>query len=385
MEYKKRLSETGKQFKIYSDNIEDSAMRQFVDAMEQECVVRGALMPDAHTGYTLPIGGVIATKDMIFPSFVGYDIGCGVCALKTEIKKNEIEPHRENIFNSIYRVIPTGFNKNERKEDWYYSNIPMTETLRKRMSDSGGLSQLCSLGGGNHFIEISYDEEDFVWIVVHSGSRGIGWKTADQYMRLASPDEKAREGFYGFKTNSKEGKNYIKDLNFCLEFALENRKRMIKRVYGEICHYLFGTKDIEFDIKDNEAGCVFVNRNHNHAELKDGLWIHRKGATHAEKDMYGVIPGNMRDGSYIVRGKGNKESLCSSSHGAGRVLGRNQAKRELSLDEFKNQLTGITAKVEKSTLDESPDAYKNIFDVMYSQKDLVDIVHYLKPIINIKA
>lgn len=178
------------------------------------------------------------------------------------------------------------------------------------------------------------------------------------------------EGQHLFHIDSYEAKAYITDMNYCLEYALENRKQMIYK----IVELLGNPKELEF-----------INRNHNHAELKEGLWIHRKGATHAEKGMMGVIPGNMRDGSFIVKGKGNPDSLCSSSHGAGRVLSRVQAQKTLSLETFKNEMTQVIAKVDAETLDESPFAYKNIFDVMKLQKDLVEIVDYIKPLVNIKG
>lgn len=178
------------------------------------------------------------------------------------------------------------------------------------------------------------------------------------------------EGQHLFHIDSYEAKAYITDMNYCLEYALENRKKMVYK----IVELLGNPKELEF-----------INRNHNHAELKDGLWIHRKGATHAEKDMMGVIPGNMRDGSFIVKGKGNPNSLYSSSHGAGRVLSRVQAQKTLSLEEFKNEMTKVVAKVDTETLDESPFAYKNIFEVMELQKDLVEVVDHIKPLVNIKG
>ena len=176
-------------------------------------------------------------------------------------------------------------------------------------------------------------------------------------------------------TNTQAGKDYITDINYALQFALLNRAEMIQRVEKIMKRYAKGHGDWD----------GLINRNHNHAELKDGLWIHRKGATHAEKDMMGVIPGNMRDGSFIVKGKGNPESLYSSSHGAGRVLGRRAAKETLKMEDFKESMKGIKARVEAATIDESPAAYKNIFEVMDQQKELVDVIHHVKPIINIKG
>lgn len=362
-----------KSVRIYAENPEPEAMRQFESAMQQPFSVKGALMPDAHAGYSLPIGAVVATDGVILPSWVGYDIGCGMCALPTDFKREKVIEKSREIFQSVYRSIPTGFSHNNKDSSW--ENIPPLSDAGEKIFSQGGLKQLGSLGGGNHFIEIGYDESDKVWIIIHSGSRGIGHAIASHYMKLASPDGKAREGHFGFSVKSKEGKDYIKDMNFCLQFALENRKQMIKRVENVISSFCEGSGDWS----------GLINRNHNHAEEKNGLWIHRKGATHAEAGMLGVIPGNMRDGSFIVRGKGNPDSLWSSSHGAGRVMGRKEAQRKLEIEEFRKSMKGITAKVEKSTIDESPGAYKNIFEVMELQRDLVEVLHYVKPIVNVKG
>ena len=368
------LDQIGKPYKVFAEVLEQGAIDQFVDFMRQDWVIKGALMPDAHTGYSLPVGGVIACDGVISPQAVGYDIGCGMCALPTTFKKDNVQENAKKIFDSIYRSIPVGFNHNQKETIADFSGLPRTAKMQE-IFDKNGLRQLGSLGGGNHFIEIGADETDKVWVIIHSGSRGIGHAAASYYMKLASGDGKAREGHFGFDIKSPEGESYIADLNFCLAFALENRKEMMRRIEREISHYC-----------DGEAiWPELINRNHNHAELKDGLWIHRKGATHAEQGMMGVIPGNMRDGSFIVRGKGNPDALWSSSHGAGRVLGRKEAQRVLNMEQFTESMQGITALVTSDTLDESPYAYKNIFEVMAQQSDLVEIVAHVKPMINIKG
>ena len=375
----KKLDNLGKPYKIYADihALESEAIDQFVKAMNLDCVVQGALMPDAHSGYTLPIGSVIAVKDKVFPSFVGYDIGCGMCAVPTSFSREGVEIHKKAIFDQIYRDVPTGFDHNKKSLDWSYDGA-VSEFVEKELIATGAPgNQVGTLGGGNHFIEIGYDENDRIWIIIHSGSRNVGHKIATHYMKVASGDGKAREGHYGLDVRSHEGGNYIADLAFGLQFALTNRLKMIERIEYAISRHVSG-------------GCDYaqlINRNHNHAEFKDGLWIHRKGATHAEEGMLGVIPGNMRDGSFIVRGKGNPDSLCSSSHGAGRVLSRSKAKETLNMDDFKATMTaaGVQAKVVPGTLDESPFAYKSIFDVMAMQTELVGVLHHVKPIINIKG
>ena len=367
-----------KPIKIYADNPDPAAMSQFYDAMKQDSAVQGAIMPDVHKGYTLPIGAVVATDSMIFPSWCGYDLGCGCNAVPTTFERAEVEQHRDVIFKRIYEAIPTGVGKHNTSSVEWEDKPECTEMLTKLWKARNGQAQIGTLGAGNHFMEIGYDEEDRVWMIIHSGSRGIGHGTATHYMKLASGSRKAKEWHFGLKTDSQEGQDYIADLNFCLQFALKNRLEMMTRLSKVLKKYCSG----KVNLKDDP---LWINRNHNHAELKDGLWIHRKGATHAEKDMLGVIPGNMRDGSFIVKGKGNPESLCSSAHGAGRTKSRSQAKKDITLTTLKEQMEGITAKVESNVLDEAPDAYKDIFEVMRLQEDLVEVLHRVKPIINIKA
>ncbi len=365
----------GKPVKVFGKNIEPKALEQFRSAMEQDFAIKGALMPDAHTGYSLPIGGVVATEGVVVPAWVGYDIGCGMCAVPTTFRRRDIENMSQEIFRGIYSRIPVGFHVNDRPVDSALDPRRLTKTGRKAFENRKGFRALGSLGSGNHFIEIGVDESDRVWLIIHSGSRGVGHGIATEYMKLASGDGKAREGHFALDVESDLGQSYINDMNWTLDFALENRYEMMRRIVDEIRQHCDG--HAEWD--------SLINRNHNHAEYKDGLWIHRKGATHAEEGMMGVIPGNMRDGSFIVRGRGNPDALWSSSHGAGRVMGRKQARRKLSPKQFAETMKGITARVGKGTIDEAPFAYKNIFDVMRQQSDLVEVVHHVRPLINIKG
>jgi len=403
-----------KKVKIYAERLESTALEQFEGAMAQDFSVAGALMPDAHTGYSLPIGAVVATDGIVVPAWVGYDIGCGMCALRLDgIDIDAVKENGRDIFDLIYKYIPVGFNVNQKSVEYSLDGLTGKGKEIAELKKHG--RALGSLGGGNHFIEIGYDENNEVWVVIHSGSRGVGHGIASHYMTVASSDpaeleaefdathtamlkhnpdqydeHKARyvakkqgklrpkEGHYGFAVDSKNGIDYIDDLNWCLDFALANRKEMMARTVNAITEAL-DISCYELDMSE------LINRNHNHATEKDGLWIHRKGATHAEAGMVGVIPGNMRDGSFIVSGKGNPDSLYSSSHGAGRVLGRKKAKETLDTADFVSTMKGITAKVEDSTLDESPMAYKDIFEVMRLQSDLIDVLHHVKPLINIKG
>jgi len=367
---------TDKPYRIFAEVLEQEALNQFESAMQQPFVVRGALMPDAHAGYSLPIGAVVATDGVVLPAWVGYDIGCGMCALPTSYSSDEVRVKAKEIFDGIYASVPVGFSHNAENTEWPEGKALPRSAKMREIFDKNGLRQLGSMGGGNHFAEVGADETGKVWIVLHSGSRGIGHATASHYMRIASGDGKAREGHFGFSVDSEEGKDYIQDLEFCLAFALENRREMMRRIACVLDSLVSGGSA--------EWGAL-INRNHNHAECKDGLWIHRKGATHAEVGMMGVIPGNMRDGSFIVRGKGNPDALWSSSHGAGRVLGRKDAQRTLDVEGFAETMGGIVAKIGVDTLDESPFAYKSIFEVMRQQSALVDIVAHVRPILNVKG
>ncbi len=424
-----RLKKTQTPYKIYAELLDEISQKQFFDVLSEPYVTYGALMPDAHAGYSMPIGAVCSTKDVVVPQFVGFDIGCGMCAYRTDFTKDDILKHAKEIYKGIVTEIPLGFKKHKNHQS-FKCDLPRTQ-FADYLLNSLGLMQLGTLGGGNHFIEIGYDDSDRAWIIIHSGSRGFGHKIATHYMieayKSKNPQEEKLEkilsdftdrnqnfkehnpkgfkksfekfknkkilelnrrvnldrldGIWGLWVDSKLGQDYIKDQNFALEFALENRKKMIE----VICRILDKTikGDFGFEFEDEDR---FINKNHNHVEFDESLneWIHRKGATHANKDMMGVIPGNMRDGSFIVRGRGCKESLYSSSHGAGRVMSRVKAKESVSMDQFKESMRGITATVDKNTLDESPFAYKDIFLVMEQQKELVEIVEHIKVLINVK-
>lgn len=365
-----------KPYHIFAEDIEEEALKQFESVMAHPSVVAGALMPDAHTGYTMPIGGVVACRNMVFPSFVGYDIGCGMCAVAVDVDPVDVEKNRDAIYDGILSDIPIGafkHNNCDTEDKYSLASCPRTDAAWD-IFNRNGLKQLGSLGGGNHFIEIGKGTSGKVWIIVHSGSRGVGHAVATHHMKLASGDGKAREGLYGFAADTREGLDYISDLNFMLWFAIANREEIAARIVRVLQRVLGGCNRIDF-----------INRNHNHAELRGDVWIHRKGATHAELEMRGVVPGNMRDGTFIVEGLGNSDSLWSSSHGAGRQMSRKKAKFSIALDEFRRQMEGIKANVCEDTLEEAPDAYKDIWKVMAAQSGLVRVIEHVKPIINVKG
>lgn len=370
------MESINKPFKIYSENTEQETLDQFKNCMQQDWVLRGALMADSHLGYTLPIGGVVETLNVVSPVFVGFDVGCGVIAQLTSFKKEDVVANKFAILDTINKTIPLGYNHHQYPQTWReFVNIPKTSWFEKLFYERNGFKQLGTLGGNNHFLEIGFDENDMIWICIHSGSRGIGHDMASYYIAAANPEGKAKEGAYALDVNSVIGKDYIMDMNLCLAFALENRKQMVNATVQIVNKFTPG------QLLDWQ-----INRTHNHAESKDGVhWIHRKGATHAEKNMYGVIPGNMRDGSFIVKGKGNPESLYSSSHGAGRVFSRKEAQRRITKEDMRNTIGETAVVITDKRVEEAPGAYKNIFEVMALQKDLVEVIHHIKPIICVKG
>ncbi|MCG5529716.1 RtcB family protein [Halorhodospira halochloris] len=367
----------------HPEQVDFASIYQLMDAASEGFVVRAAGMPDMHQGYALPIGGVVATQDVVVPAWVGYDIGCGMCAAPTSFSVEEILANRQLIFRSIYRRIPVGtkgHNKPIVDPERELGKLPDNKT-RSIYKSRHGDRQCGTLGGGNHFIEIGVaDSDQRVWIVLHSGSRGPGHGVAGHFMKLASSSSKAKQGHYGLSIDSAEGQSYLASLDWMTRFALLNRRLMLESVEQAL-------QDI--DLAGEVCMDELVNRNHNHAEPDaNGYYIHRKGATHAEVGMAGVIPGDMSRGSYLVRGLGNAQALNSSSHGAGRKLGRRQAKQQLDIEQFRTtmQQANVQACVTPGTLDEAPGAYKDIHDIIALQIEygLIEQVDRIRPLINIK-
>lgn len=375
----------------YGIDVDKKTMEQFKDCYSEKFVVEAALMPDAHLGYAAPIGAVLKTKKYIVPAWVGFDIGCGLIAIKIS-GKNLVEKSKKNkdkIYDKIEKKIAMGkgnYNNGKIAEKTRRDFAKILKKFEKGKYDKGvrnylrdaGLKQLGTLGGGNHFIELGTTEnEKELWLVIHSGSRGIGHTVAEKYMIKASDskEKKDYEKTFPLDSSSEIGKEYLNVLEFGLEYALLNRMEMAYKVI-EALGEVFGEK-IKYK--------VWVNKNHNHAVYEKGFFIHRKGATPAKKGERGIIPGNMRDGSFLVVGKGNAKFLFSSSHGAGRSLSRKETREKYSIKDFEKSMKGIKGNVSDKTLDELPMAYKNISKVMEAQKSSVKIFKHIKPIINWKG
>ena len=341
-----------------------------------------SIMPDSHQGYGMPIGGVMATTGMIVPNAVGVDIGCGMLAVKTSLADIETDDIKK-VMGLIREAVPVGFNHNTEKQEWEgFDTAPHTIVIQRELESAR--KQLGTLGGGNHFIEIQKGNDGHIWLMLHSGSRNFGLKTANHYHKEAQrlcercysdiPDKDL--AFLPIESN--EGHDYYEAMNYCLKFAQENRSLMMSRV-KEIVASICGAEFMDE-----------INIHHNYAAFehhydKDVL-VHRKGATKATSGLSGIIPGSMGTHSYIVEGLGNPESFMSCSHGAGRAMGRKEAKRVLNLEDEQKKMEGIVhgLRTDKE-LDEAPGAYKDIDVVMENQKDLAKIVVELSPLGVIKG
>jgi len=360
------------------------------------------LMPDAHLGYGMPIGGVAAFKGVVSPNCVGVDIGCGCLSVKTSLIEISIERLKE-IMILIRQAIPLGFNHHNKAQE--ESLMPKKKYAFLEIDDGfvfhdypvvwneyeSALKQLGTLGGGNHFIEIQKGSDGYIWFMLHSGSRNLGYTVAKHYNKLAQelckkwhsniPECKGEDGLAFLPVDIEEGKAYLREMQYCLDFAKANRTLMAERI-----------KEAFNRILDNIQFTEEINIHHNYAALEnhfgENVWIHRKGAILARESTIGIIPGSQGTSSYIVRGKGNPDSFMSSSHGAGRKMSRTKAITQLDLDQEKKRLDDkgiIHAIRNKNDLEEAAGAYKDIDIVMEEQKNLVDILVKLEPLAVIKG
>lgn len=375
-------------------DMEDGAMTQ-VDHLAQLPFVyhHVAIMPDCHQGYGMPIGGVLATNGVVIPNAVGLDIGCGMYAVSTGLHKEEVSKYQlKHIMMLIRETVPVGFEHQKEKQikmpEFSTGNLQFETVSIVDQQWESARKQLGTLGGGNHFIEIQYDEEDTIWYMVHSGSRNLGKQVADHYDKIAkqlnkrwfsSVDPKWDLAFLPIETQ--EAKQYMEEMKFCVEFAYSNRALMGERVeeaFYQVCNVQ------EFSEPINIAHNYAAWENH----FGENVVVHRKGATRARQEEYGIIPGSQGTNSYIVEGLGNPDSFQSCSHGAGRKMGRKDATRRLDLEEEIKRLDdqGIIHGIRNvSDLDEAAGAYKDVESVMGNQIDLVKPLVKLRPLAVIKG
>ena len=377
--------------KIWTDDVESEALDQLKNIASLPFIFKHvAVMPDVHFGIGATIGSVVATQGAVIPAAVGVDIGCGMAAVKLKgITSKSLGDNLSALRHSIERSIPVGFESNrEINPDANWSGFdkwnivhPKCQKLKERAQ-----KQLCSLGGGNHFIEICLDTQDNVWVMLHSGSRNIGKSIAESFIETAKgiikrmfislPDPNLAY----FAEGTQEYNDYMANLLWAQEYAFENRAIMLKRIL----------KDIQYHLKvDPLEAETTVNCHHNFAVKENhfgsNVLVTRKGAVRAREGDMGIIPGSMGTRSYIVRGLGNPESFHSCSHGAGRRMSRGKARATFTEEDLKIQTNGVECRKDAGVIDEIPGAYKPIEDVIKNQSDLVEVVAELKQILCVKG
>jgi tRNA-splicing ligase RtcB len=397
-------NEFGKgEVRSWASLLEDSCRAQ-AEAISRASIVEGylALMPDAHFGFGPPVGSALKTRGAVMPYAVGVDIGCGMIAVKTRLERGHFASKEGKVLGHIRELIPSGVGTKHAKA------MPQSEAFHAGHGDPPGirpesrltnrrglmaaqhnnilqtaLIQFGTLGSGNHFVEVATDAEGTVWLLLHSGSRGIGNQLATAHVEEARAFCKENgiavesDEFAYVVAGTRQFKAYIADMLWCQEYAYQQREAMmdslilaVERECGEFEH---------------EAP---INCNHNYAEQSEpGLWLTRKGAIDASEGALGIIPGSMGAATYIVRGKGNEESYRTSPHGAGRLLGRNVARKSLDIEAFKAQMAGRTwlDRDADKLLDEAPGAYKPIRTVIADSEDLIEPVHVLSQFVNYKG
>lgn len=382
--------------------VEDEAKKQLQNLASLPFIHKHvAAMPDVHWGMGATVGSVIATKGAIIPAAVGVDLGCGMMAVQTTLKADQLPDSLAEVRTALERAIPVG-GPGERgswKEEgrygppaavltaWRLLEAKYQEIVGKHQKIARGLTleQLGTLGTGNHFIEVCLDTDGAVWAMLHSGSRGLGNRIGTYFI------EKAKQEMRRWHVNLPdqdlaylpEGSTYFADyvsaVGFAQDFARINRTLMMERAIAVLRN----------NLPPFQFGDVAVNCHHNYVEkenhFNENVWVTRKGAVRAREGDLGIIPGSMGAKSFIVRGKGNRDSFTSCSHGAGRAMSRNEAKRRFSLEDHARATEGVECRKDADVIDETPGAYKSIDAVMAAQDDLVEIVHTLKQIVCVKG
>jgi tRNA-splicing ligase RtcB len=393
MPVKKVLTAERVPVKIWTTDVEPEAEQQLLNTARLPFVFKHvAAMPDVHFGKGATVGSVIATKGAICPAAVGVDIGCGMIAVPLSVTEQQAKDNLDKIYKSILRSVPVGYEGNHKItdsvqnwigwQDWDRLTAPVKDRLKNTTS------QLGSLGGGNHFIELCLDQSNCVWIMLHSGSRNIGKTMAERHIDKAKglmkqmfidlPDPDLSY----FVEQTAEFDAYMHDLEWCQNYAMQNRLEMLERVKKSISYAVFG------ELQEIAHG-LSINCHHNYVSRENhfdtNVLITRKGAIRARTNDYGIIPGSMGTNSYIVRGLGNTDSFCSCSHGAGRSMSRTKARKTFTKEDLQKQTEGVLCRKDEGVLDEIPSSYKDINTVMENSSDLVETVAILKQFMCIKG
>jgi len=371
---------------IWTDDVEDSARQQLHNMAKLPFLHPHwiAVMPDVHAGIGSTVGTVIATHKAIIPAAVGVDIGYGMNAVRMSLKASDLPDSLAELRHDIERSVPLGAGGAHRDDTTLPVAPPSSVQAAASMRNAG--RQLGTLGSGNHFIEICLDENDDVWVVLHSGSRSIGNQIGRFYI------EKARKLMERYFITLPDGdlaylpedtddfRDYVEAVQWAQEYALENRRRLMAAVVGSMRHRI----PKPFTVTQEAINC-----HHNYVEMEShygkNVYVTRKGAIRAREGDLGVIPGSMGARSYIVRGKGNAASYCSCSHGAGRRMSRSAARKAFTVADLAAQTQGVECRKDDAVLDEIPGVYKDIDEVMENQRDLVDVVHTLRQVLCVKG
>jgi len=398
MPIKKVISKGKVPVKIFTDDIEYGAYKQ-LENMSQMPFIHShiAVMPDVHVGKGATVGSVIPTKSAIIPAAVGVDIGCGMNAVRLSIKAHELPDNLRRLRLAIEEAVPVGFNMHKNIKAKNSTLNALDGGLERILQTHSGIAkmvnrrahtwskQLGSLGGGNHFIEICLDENDDVWIMLHSGSRGTGNVIGRYFIELAKKDMRKHrinlpdKDLAYFSEGTDFFIDYIHAVEWAQDYALANRREMMRLVVDALRPLL-----PQFKLTKEAINCHhnYINKEQHFGE---NVYITRKGAISAMDGQLGIIPGSMGAKSFIVKGKGNATSFHSCAHGAGRVMSRSKAKRTFSRADVQEQTRGVECRKDAGIVDELPGAYKDIDSVMDNQTDLVDIVHTLKQVVCVKG
>ena len=383
--------------------VEETARKQLVETASLPFVwPHVAVMPDCHWGMGATVGSVVPTEGAIVPSCVGVDIGCGMCAVRTPLTSHALGDNAQAIFEGLSKAIPHGRTDDGGANDRGAWSDPPSDVrmawgiVRDAYERDVALDrpreraarQLGTLGTGNHFVEVCLDEEDRVWLMLHSGSRGVGNAIGSHYIAAAKRRCESdgivlpNKDLAWLPEGTPEFDAYVKAVGWAQGYARRNREVMLARAIDVLQG---GSEDQAWAWLPDRA----VNCHHNYVTREwhfgRSLWVTRKGAVSARRDEMGIIPGSMGTKSFIVRGRGNVDSLHSCSHGAGRVMSRGAAKREITMEMHAADTAGVVCRKDAEMLDESPRAYKNVDSVMVAQADLVEIVHTLKGVVCVKG
>jgi tRNA-splicing ligase RtcB len=384
--------------KIYTQDVDHQAMQQLGNIAQLPFIHdHVAAMPDVHVGIGATIGSVIPTRGAIIPAAVGVDIGCGMNAVRLSLSAADLPDNLRQVRNAIEAAVPVGFNMHQREcakasllrelsadLDPIIKKHPQLLKMQRRLPQTWP-RQIGTLGGGNHFIELCLDENNGVWVMLHSGSRGIGNVIGRYFIRLAKKDMQRHishlpdKNLAYFEEGAKHFDDYVEAVHWAQHYAMVNRRVMMRLIIDAI-------KGLLPPFKTSEQA---INCHHNYVQLEHhfgaDVFVTRKGAIRAGEGELGIIPGSMGAKSYIVRGKGNAQSFCSCSHGAGRAMSRKEAKRHFSPVDLERQTAGVECRKDRGVIDEIPAAYKDIDKVMENQSDLVEVVHTLKQVVCVKG